>query len=90
MFQLKSSFTLAGSQGPAVESLCSNFKKNKNHQVLLGVTGSGKTFTIAHVIERLKMPALILAPNKTLAAQLFSEFKELFPKKRCGVFCQLL
>ena len=86
MFQLQSSFTLAGSQGPAVDALCSNFKKNKKHQVLLGVTGSGKTFTIAHVIERLKVPALILAPNKTLAAQLFSEFKELFPQNAVEYF----
>ena len=86
MFQLKSSFTLSGSQGPAVKALCSNFKKNKKHQVLLGVTGSGKTFTIAHVIERLKVPALVLAPNKTLAAQLFSEFKELFPKNAVEYF----
>ena len=86
MFQLQSPFTLAGSQGPAVSALCSNFKKNKNHQVLLGVTGSGKTFTMAHVIEKLKIPALVLAPNKTLAAQLFSEFKELFPKNAVEYF----
>ncbi|MDE0152041.1 MAG: excinuclease ABC subunit UvrB [Bdellovibrionales bacterium] len=86
MFQLKSSFTLAGSQGPAVDSLCSNFEKNKNHQVLLGVTGSGKTFSIAHVIQRMNIPALVLAPNKTLAAQLFSEFKELFPKNAVEYF----
>lgn len=86
MFQLKSSFTLAGSQGPALDSLCSNFKKNKNHQVLLGVTGSGKTFTIANVIQKLKIPTLVLAPNKTLAAQLFSEFKELFPSNAVEYF----
>ena len=86
MFQLKSSFNLAGSQGSAVESLYSNFKKNKNHQVLLGVTGSGKTFTIAHVIQKMNVPALVLAPNKTLAAQLFSEFKELFPKNAVEYF----
>ena len=86
MFQLKSSFTLAGSQGPAVNTLCSNFKKNKKHQVLLGVTGSGKTFTVAHVIQKLKIPTLVLAPNKTLAAQLFSEFKELFPKNAVEYF----
>ena len=86
MFQLQSPFTLAGSQGPAVDALCSNFKNNKKHQVLLGVTGSGKTFTIAHVIKRLKIPTLVLAPNKTLAAQLFSEFKELFPKNAVEYF----
>ena len=85
-FQLKSSFSLAGSQGPAVESICSNFKKNKKQQVLLGVTGSGKTFTMAHVISRIQRPTLILAPNKTLAAQLFSEFKELFPHNAVEYF----
>ena len=86
MFQLESSLTLSGSQGPAVTALYSHLKKNKKHQVLLGVTGSGKTFTMAHVIERLKIPALVLAPNKTLAAQLFSEFKELFPKNAVEYF----
>ena len=85
-FKLKTAFSLSGSQGPAVKALCNNFKKNKNQQVLLGVTGSGKTFTIAHVIQRLNIPALVLAPNKTLAAQLFSEFKELFPENAVEYF----
>ena len=86
MFRLKSCFSLAGSQGPAVDSLCSNFKKNKKHQVLLGVTGSGKTFTMANVITRVNRPTLVLAPNKTLAAQLFSEFRELFPQNAVEYF----
>lgn len=85
-FLLKSSFSLAGSQGPALKALCSNFKKNKKHQVLLGVTGSGKTFTMAHLITRLQRPTLVLAPNKTLAAQLFSEFRELFPSNAVEYF----
>ena len=86
IFKLKSSFKLAGSQGPAVSSVCSYLKQNKKHQVLLGVTGSGKTFTIAHVISRMNRTALILAPNKTLAAQLFSELKELFPENAVEYF----
>ena len=86
IFNLKQPFPLAGSQGPAVDFLCSGFEKNKKHQVLLGVTGSGKTFTIANVIQRKGVPALILAPNKTLAAQLFSEFKELFPHNAVEYF----
>ena len=86
MFQIQSPFSLAGSQKPAVQSLCANFKKSKNQQVLLGVTGSGKTFTMAHVISRMKKPSLILAPNKTLAAQLFAELKELFPKNAVEYF----
>ncbi len=85
-FKIKTSFSLSGSQGPAVDSLCKNFKKNKNQQVLLGVTGSGKTFTIAHMIQKLGVPTLVLAPNKTLAAQLFSEFKELFPNNAVEYF----
>jgi len=86
MFKLQSPFSLAGSQKPAVESLCSHFKENKKQQVLLGVTGSGKTFTMAHVIKRVQRPALVLAPNKTLAAQLFSELRELFPENSVEFF----
>ena len=83
--KIKSSFTLSGSQGSAVKSLCENFK-SKKQQVLLGVTGSGKTFTIAHVAQKLDVPTLVLAPNKTLAAQLFAEFKELFPENAVEYF----
>ena len=85
-FKLESRFSLSGSQGPAVKALCSHFKKNHKQQVLLGVTGSGKTFTMAHVIAKMKRPSLILAPNKTLAAQLFCEFKGLFPKNAVEYF----
>ena len=83
--KIKSSFTLSGSQNSAVKSLCENFK-SKKQQVLLGVTGSGKTFTIAHVAQKLGVPTLVLAPNKTLAAQLFAEFKELFPENAVEYF----
>ena len=85
-FKIESSFSLSGSQGSAVKSLCQNFENKIKQQVLLGVTGSGKTFTIAHVIQKLNIPTLVLAPNKTLAAQLFSEFKELFPQHAVEYF----
>ena len=85
-FKIKSSFSPSESQASAVKSLCQNFKNNKSQQVLLGVTGSGKTFTIAHVVQNLGIPALVLAPNKTLAAQLFAEFKELFPENAVEYF----
>lgn len=85
-FKLHSPFTLAGSQKPALESLCQNIQKNKKHQVLLGVTGSGKTFTVANLIQKVNRPTLILAPNKTLAAQLFGEFRELFPSNAVEYF----
>lgn len=80
-----SSKTTKGDQQKCIDFLTSNFSKTKN-QVLLGVTGSGKTFTIANVIEKLQVPTIILAPNKTLAAQLYSEFKELFPKNHVEYF----
>ena len=79
-FQLKAPFKPAGDQPKAIKAIKSNFKKGKKQQILLGVTGSGKTLTMAHVIAQMNEPALILAPNKTLAAQLFGEFKELFRK----------
>jgi excinuclease ABC subunit B len=66
--------------------MVSNFQAGLKHQTLLGVTGSGKTFSMAHVIEQLNQPALVLAPNKTLAAQLYSEFKELFPNNAVEYF----
>lgn len=74
-----------GDQPKCIEFLSKNFNTSKD-QVLLGVTGSGKTFTIANVIQELQVPTLILAPNKTLAAQLYSEFKELFPKNHVEYF----
>lgn len=85
-FQLVSSFKPAGDQPKAIETMVENFKKGLKHQTLLGVTGSGKTFSVAHVIQELNMPSLILAPNKTLAAQLYSEFKELFPHNAVEYF----
>ncbi len=78
-FRLVTGFTPKGDQPQAIERLVEGVREGIKHQVLLGVTGSGKTFTMANVIERLGRPALIIAPNKTLAAQLFTEFKALFP-----------
>ena len=78
-FKLVSKFKPNGDQPGAIESLLGGIKENEKDQILLGVTGSGKTFTIAHVIEQTKRPTLILAPNKTLAAQLYGEMKALFP-----------
>jgi len=85
-FELVSSFEPAGDQPAAIEQLTRNLAAGDRHNVLLGVTGSGKTFTMAQVIARIKKPTLILAPNKTLAAQLYSEFKQLFPKNAVEYF----
>ena len=84
--QIESPFQAKGDQPKAIKEICQNFKKNIKQQTLLGVTGSGKTLTMAHVISRINQPALVLAPNKTLAAQLFVEFKELFPKNAVEYF----
>ncbi|MDW7772469.1 MAG: excinuclease ABC subunit UvrB [Desulfobulbaceae bacterium] len=85
-FQLVTDFTPAGDQPQAIELLVKGIREGIRDQVLLGVTGSGKTFTMAKVIERLQKPTLVLAPNKTLAAQLFSEFRELFPHNAVEYF----
>jgi len=85
-FQIISDFKPSGDQPKAISQILDNFSKKLNHQTLLGVTGSGKTFSMAHVIEKLNVPALVLAPNKTLAAQLYSEFKELFPNNAVEYF----
>ena len=85
-FILKSNFKLQGDQPQAVEQLVQGIRDGKQHQVLLGVTGSGKTFTMANVIARCNMPTLIISPNKTLAGQLFNEFKELFPSNAVEFF----
>lgn len=85
-FQLISDFKPSGDQPKAIQDLVQNFKLGLNHQTLLGVTGSGKTFTMAHTIAQLNEPALVLAPNKTLAAQLYAEFKELFPHNAVEYF----
>jgi excinuclease ABC subunit B len=80
-FQLESKFKPTGDQPNAIKKLTENLQAGKEHQVLLGVTGSGKTFTMASVIEKIQKPTLIISPNKTLAAQLYQEMK---------VFCFLL
>ena len=85
-FQLLSPFQAKGDQPRAIKQICKNFKNKMKQQTLLGVTGSGKTFTMARVISQLNEPALVLAPNKTLAAQLFVEFRELFPKNAVEYF----
>ena len=85
-FQLISEFTPSGDQPRAINQLVQGVEQGVRDQVLLGVTGSGKTFTMAQVIERVQRPTLVLAPNKTLAAQLFSEFRELFPSNAVEYF----
>lgn len=79
LFNLVSDFSPTGDQPKAIECLSKGVLNHKKHQVLLGVTGSGKTFTMANIIARVEKPSLIIAPNKTLAAQLYNEFKALFP-----------
>ncbi|MEK7364374.1 MAG: DEAD/DEAH box helicase family protein, partial [candidate division NC10 bacterium] len=79
MFQLSSEFEPRGDQPQAIERLVRLIRDGRPHAVLLGVTGSGKTFTVASAIARLGRPALVISPNKTLAAQLYSEFKAFFP-----------
>lgn len=85
-FQLISDYIPKGDQPVAIQSLTEGLTDSEKNQVLLGVTGSGKTFTIAHVIQNLKRPALILAPNKTLAAQLYGEMKAFFPNNAVEYF----
>jgi excinuclease ABC subunit B len=85
-FKLVSDFQPAGDQPEAIEALVAGLRAGERDQVLLGVTGSGKTFTMAHAIEALKRPALILAPNKTLAAQLYGEMKSFFPENAVEYF----
>ncbi len=85
-FELISSFEPAGDQPAAIEALTRNLAAGERHNVLLGVTGSGKTFTMAQVIARVNKPTLVLAPNKTLAAQLYHEFKQLFPNNAVEYF----
>jgi excinuclease ABC subunit B len=85
-FILKTDFIPRGDQPQAIEELVAGIERGDAHQVLLGVTGSGKTFTVANVIARTGRPALVLAPNKTLAAQLYGEFRELFPDNAVEYF----
>lgn len=86
MFKMVSKYKPSGDQPKAIEELVQGLKKDKKHQVLLGATGTGKTFTIANVIEKVNKPTLVLAHNKTLAGQLYSELKELFPENRVEYF----
>ncbi len=85
-FQLITEYTPAGDQPKAISFLKTEILNQKKNQVLLGVTGSGKTFTMAKIIEELNRPALILAPNKTLAAQLYGEMKNFFPNNAVEYF----
>src|SRR6266581_1153457 len=85
-FQLVADFNPQGDQPQAIEKLVQGIEKSKRDQVLLGVTGSGKTFTMANVIARINKPTLVIAPNKTLAAQLYNEFRELFPDNAVRYF----
>ena len=85
-FKLKSDFTPTGDQPEAIERLCEGIERGERMQTLLGVTGSGKTFTMANVIARCNRPTLILEPNKTLAAQVCSEMREFFPDNAVGYF----
>ena len=85
-FSLQAPFTPAGEQPHAIDATLKHLQERKKHQAILGVTGSGKTFTVAHIIAASNCPALIIAPNKTLAAQLFSELKEFFPQNQVEFF----
>ena len=86
LFKLTSAFEPKGDQPQAIEALSAAIEAGQKHQVLLGVTGSGKTFTIAHVIANCNKPTLVLAPNKTLAAQLYAEFRAIFPQNAVEYF----
>ncbi|MES2310587.1 MAG: DEAD/DEAH box helicase family protein, partial [Verrucomicrobiota bacterium] len=85
-FQLQSDYKPEGDQPQAIAALSRGLEESKEHQVLLGVTGSGKTFTVANLIQKWNRPTLIISHNKTLAAQLFSEFKQFFPKNAVEYF----
>ena len=86
MFKLRSNFKPTGDQPQAIEKIVDGINNFEKNQVLLGVTGSGKTFTMANVIAQVNKPTLILAHNKTLAGQLYSEFKEFFPENHVEYF----
>jgi excinuclease ABC subunit B len=85
-FELNSKYKPAGDQPQAIKSLVRGIKNGQKFQTLLGVTGSGKTFTVANVIEQVQKPTLVIAPNKTLAAQLTQEFRTFFPKNAVEYF----
>ena len=85
-FVLHSEYKPTGDQPEAIEAFVNGFKEGNQFQTLLGVTGSGKTFTMANVIEQLNKPTLVITHNKTLAAQLYGEFKEFFPENAVEYF----
>jgi excinuclease ABC subunit B len=85
-FKLVSDFTPTGDQPQAIEKIVDNIEKNIRHQVLLGVTGSGKTFTMANVVQKIQRPTLVISHNKTLAAQLYQEFRDFFPQNAVSYF----
>ena len=85
-FELASPFQPSGDQPAAIDALVAGLRHGEAFQTLLGVTGSGKTFTIANVIAQTQRPTLVMAPNKTLAAQLYSEFRDFFPKNAVEYF----
>lgn len=86
MFKLHAPYSPTGDQPQAIDFLVDGINNNDKFQTLLGVTGSGKTFTMANVINRVQRPTLVLAHNKTLAGQLYSEFKEFFPENNVEYF----
>ena len=86
LFKIVSKFKPTGDQPQAIKQICDGLDNGKKLQVILGATGTGKTFTMANIIEREQRPALVLVHNKTLAGQLYSEFKELFPNNRVEYF----
>ena len=86
IFKLNSNYKPSGDQPDAIKSICNNIKNNEKYNTLIGVTGSGKTFTMANVIANLNMPTLIMSHNKTLCAQLYSEFKQFFPDNHVEYF----
>ena len=85
-FQLEAPYKPTGDQGPAIDALAAGLEEGRKHQALLGVTGSGKTFTMANVIARVQKPTLVLVHNKTLAGQLYQEFKQFFPHNAVEYF----
>ncbi len=85
-FNITSEFSPTGDQPAAIRQLAEGLRQSERHQTLLGVTGSGKTFTVANVIAEVNRPALILSHNKTLAAQLYGEFKHFFPNNAVEYF----
>ena len=89
-FKLSASYQPTGDQPQAIDLLAKSIEAGNKHQTLVGVTGSGKTYTVANVIAKTQLPTLVVSHNKTLAAQLYQELRDFFPEKRRLLFCQLL